>query len=102
MEDSNFECALSKSNAQSSTNYLCKVQVQNKDINKIKLLTNFMFTSQDQVLLEGITPIAKMSLNNINKIDSKINNLLSSNPPIFILDNCAFNNYEDRKLNISG
>ena len=103
LEDSNFECTLSKNNAQSSTNYLCEVQVQNKDIKQIKLLTNFMFTSQDKVLLTGITPIAKMSLNNINKIDTKFNNLLLSNPPIFILDNCTIsNNYEDRKLNISG
>ena len=103
LEDSNFECTLSKNNAQSSTNYLCEVQIQNKDIKQIKLLTNFMFTSQDKVLLTGITPIAKMSLNNINKIDTKFNNLLLSNPPIFILDNCTIsNNYEDRKLNISG
>ena len=103
LEDSNFECNLSKNNAQSSTNYLCEVQIQNKDIKQIKLLTNFMFTSQDKVLLTGITPIAKMSLNNINKIDTKFNNLLLSNPPIFILDNCTIsNNYEDRKLNISG
>ena len=103
LEDSNFACTLSKNNAQSSTNYLCEVQVQNKDIKQIKLLTNFMFTSQDKVLLTGITPIAKMSLNNINKIDTKFNNLLLSNPPIFILDNCTIsNNYEDRKLNISG
>ena len=103
LEYSNFECTLSKDNAQSSTNYLCEVQIQNKDIKQIKLLTNFMFTSQDKVLLTGITPIAKMSLNNINKIDTKFNNLLLSNPPIFILDNCTIsNNYEDRKLNISG
>ena len=32
LEYSNFECTLSKDNAQSSTNYLCEVQIQNKDM----------------------------------------------------------------------
>ena len=103
LEDSNFECTLTENDTQSSTDYFCNVQIQNKNIKQIKLLTNFIFTSQEQVSLVGITPIAKNSLNNIEKINNnEFNNLLSTNPPIFILDNCTINIYEDIKLKISG
>ena len=62
-----------------------KYQIQ--ILNKLsKLQPSFNFVSQDKVLLVGISPIATISIDNIQKINNKFDNLLSSNPVIFILD----------------
>ena len=55
---------------------------------------------QNKILLVGISPIAKISINDLQKIDNKFNNLLSYNPDIFILDNAIIYRYENGKFNI--
>ena len=85
--------------------YHCKVQTQNNNIKQIKLQSNynFNFTSQSNVDLEGITPIAKRYINNLEKIDTNVNNLLVSNPHIYILDNSTIHLYENNNtFNILG
>ena len=86
----------------SSTDYFCEVQVSNTNIKQIILQPSFNFVSQGKILLVGISPIAKISINDLKKIDNKFNNLLSSNPDLFILDNSIIDRYENRKFNISG
>lgn len=101
-ENSYSECTLGEYKNQSSTDYFCVVQVPNTNIKQIKLQPSFNFVSQDKVLLVGISPIATISIDNIQKINNKFANLLSSNPDIFILDNAIIYRYENGKFNISG
>ena len=105
LEDSYAICTLNESNNQSAISYHCKVQTQNNNIKQIKLQSNynFNFTSQSNVDLEGITPIAKRYINNLEKIDTNVNNLLVSNPHIYILDNSTIHLYENNNtFNILG
>ena len=102
LESSMAECTLDEDKSQKTTNYFCETQLQNTDIKEIKLQTDFNFTSQDKVLLVGITPIAKINMNDIQKIDDELYNILESDTPIFILDNCTIFKYENNKINISG
>ena len=105
LEDSYAICTLNESNNQSAISYHCKVQTQNNNIKQIKLqsVSNFNFTSQSNVDFKGITPIAKMFMNNLEKIDANINNLLESNPRIYILDNSTIHLYENNNtFDISG
>ena len=76
-------------------------QAETANIKQIKFLPKFKF-SQGKVTLAGITPLAKISMNNLEEIDDKYSELLSSNPSIYILDNSTFYGYDNYKFNISG
>ena len=82
-------------------NYLSTAQADTSNIKQIKFDPNFKF-SQGKVKVGGVTPLAKMSMNNLKEIDEKYSTLLSSNPSIYILDNSSFYGYEKYKFNISG
>ena len=100
LEEVNASCKLDESNSQ-MVNYLCTAQAETANIKQIKFLPKFKF-SQGKVTLAGITPLAKISMNNLEEIDDKYSELLSSNPSIYILDNSTFYGYDNYKFNISG
>ena len=59
-------------------------------IKQIKVKPDFIFTSQKNVALAGIFPLAKSYMDNLQDIDERINNLFLSNPKIYILNNSIF------------
>ena len=101
-QDIHSKCILNKNKNETTISYLCEVKEQSTNIDQIKLRPYFYFTSQDKVYLAGITPIAKISMNNLEKIDNKFNNLLLSNPYIYIINNSTVNRYQKNIFNISG
>ena len=82
LENVNANCNLGDSNSK-IVNYFCRFQVDTSNIKQIKLKSKFTF-SQGKVTLVGITPLAKMSMNNLQEMDDKYSILLSSNPSIYI------------------
>lgn len=84
LDDINANCNLDESNSESMFNYNCKVEVDTVNIKQIKLKPEYTF-SDGKLSLAGITPVAKISMNNV--ADNKYNSLLSSNQSIYILDN---------------
>ena len=85
LEPVNANCKKGESNSQ-MVSYLCTAQADTANIKQIKLKPEFTF-SQGKVTLAGTTPLAKMSMNNLGKMDDKYSTLLSSNQSIYILDN---------------
>ena len=70
-------------------------------IKQIKVKPDFIFTSQKNVALAGISPLAKSYMDNLKDIDERINNLFLSNPNIYILNNSTiFGN--NNQFNLSG
>ena len=100
LEEVNANCNLGQS-SESMVNYLCRVQAETANIKQIKFEPNFKF-SQGNVKIAGTTPLATMSMNNLQNIDDKYSKLLASNPSIYILDNSSFYGYGNNKFNISG
>ena len=58
-------------------------QADTSNIKQIKFDPNFK-SSQGKVKVGSVTPLAKMSMNNLKEIDEKYSTLLSSNPSIYI------------------
>jgi hypothetical protein len=81
--------------------YLCEVQAPTANIKNIKVNPEFNF-GNGKVSLAGITPLAKMSMNDLKKVGDKYDSLFSSNPSIYILDNSTVDRYTPYKFNISG
>ena len=100
LENANAVCNKGESNSQ-MVNYDCRVEADTANIKQIKFEPEFTF-SQGKVTLAGTSPLAKMSMNNLEKMDDKYSSLLSSNPSIYILDNSSFYRYDNYKFNISG
>ena len=101
INDNYPKCSLNE-NAKPTINYFCEVQVQNENIKRIKFKPNFNFTGQSKVSLVGITPLARMNMNNLLKIDNKFNYLLLSNMSIYIFDNSSVYTYGNNSFDISG
>jgi len=80
--------------------YLCEVDGNITDIKQIKVGTDFKFDTENNVTLVGITPLAKMYINNIQDIGNKFDNFFNSD--IYILDNCNYLKYGKLLFNISG
>ena len=100
LENANAVCNKGESNSQ-MVNYDCRVEADTANIKQIKFEPEFTF-SQGKVKIAGTSPLAKMSMNNLEKMDDKYSSLLSSNPSIYILDNSSFYRYDNYKFNISG
>ena len=106
LEESYANCTLDGTNtntdAQSIVNYYCEVKTETGYIKQIRLQPDFNFTRQNNVTIVGMTPFAKMFLNNIQNIDSKYDELLKSNQTIFIIDNSTLIKYENDQFTING
>ena len=100
LENANAVCNKGESNSK-MVNYDCRVEAETANIKQIKFEPEFTF-SQGKVKIAGPSPLAKMSMNNLDKMDDKYSSLLSSNPSIYILDNSSFYGYDNYKFNISG
>jgi len=94
------ECTLQGEETEVKAEYLCEVDENIAGVKQIKLGTDFKFDGDNKVNLVGITPLAKMYLNNTQDIGDKFNNLNNSN--IYILDNSTFSKTGNLLFNITG
>ena len=93
-------CTLQNSIKESKLKYLCQIYEETKNIKQIKIETDFYFVSQEDVTIIGISPLAKMFMNNIQKLEEKYDSI--SNSTIYILDNSTYYKYDKLLFNISG
>ena len=100
LENQNANCTMI--NSQSMTSYLCQVQASTSNIKEIKTEPDFNFLSQNIVSLIGITPLARMFMNNIQNTEDKYNLLLNPNQTIFIIDNSTLYRNGTHQFIISG
>ena len=101
LDEYKANCNLDETNTQSMLSYLCKVDAPTANIKNIKVKPEFDF-GQGKVSLAGITPLAKMSMNDLKSVGNKYDALFESNPSIYILDNSTVNRYSYYNFNISG
>jgi len=94
------ECTLQGDTTELKGQYLCEVDENINDIKQIKSGKDFKFDTDNNVTLIGVTPLAKMYLNNIQDIGDKFNNITNSN--IYILDNSVFSKSDNLLFNITG
>ena len=59
-----------------------------------------IFISQENVTLIGISPLAKMFMDNVTSLDEKYDKIFNST--IYVMDNSTFNKYDKFLFNISG
>ena len=101
LDEYKANCNLDETNTQSMLSYFCKVDAPTANIKNIKVKPEFDF-GQGKVSLAGITPLAKMSMNDLKSVGNKYDALFESNPSIYILDNSTVNRYSYYNFNISG
>ena len=80
--------------------YLCEVYADTTNIKPISVNPDFKFLSQDNIEVIGISPIAKMFMNNFQLIDERYDTL--SNSTLYLLDNSTYDLYDKLLFNISG
>jgi len=95
-------CALDEVNTKTIVNYKCKIQTSTDNMKQIKFRSDFKFDQKNNIKLIGITPLAKMFMNNLQDVNDKYSNLLSYNISVYILDNCTLYEYEKYKFDIYG
>ena len=101
-ENYNVNCTLVETNNGETANYLCEVNASTANIKQISLKRVFQFGSGGDSKLVGISPVANIYIDNIQDINDKFSEILSSNPTIYILDNSTLYRYKTYKFNIYG
>ena len=98
LEETDADCTLGDSSS-TKVQYSCEVDAETSNIKQIQIQPNFTFSSQNATLV-GITPLAKMYMNNLTEVGNKFDNL--TNSTVYILDNSIYNKYDTYLFNISG
>ena len=91
-------CTLKNIHQSNQNKYLCIVQAETIKIKSIESNLEFTFESDDDVVIIGITPLAKMFMDNLQFIDNK--DLFETN--IYILDHSTYKQYDEKLINITG
>ena len=93
-------CTLKESNSKSKIQYLCEAHEETTNIKQIKVEHNFNFSSQNNVEVIGITPIARRNMNNIQTFDEQQESNKDSN--IYIMNNSTLVKKDDDTFVIYG
>lgn len=102
LENHEAVCTLDETNTNSIIGYKCNVQAPTANIRQIKLEDNFNFGSDNNMKLVGITPIAKLFMENLQEANDNYGNLLSSGNTVYILDNSTLYQNETSHFGIYG
>ena len=89
-------CTLNEENEQTIISYNCVVKAPTANIKQIKMAE---FDPKSGIKLVGITPIAKMYMENLIETNEKYGNLLSSNADIYLLDNSTIK--KEKQINLT-
>jgi surface protein len=103
LKEAKANCTLDQVESDIKYKYYCQVDKEPDNIKEVKLIPDFNFVSQDNVTLTGITPLAKMFINNMTTLtqDNIYGNILE-NSFIYIMDNSNFYKYDKFLFNITG
>ena len=91
-------CTLENTPQSNQNKYLCLFQAETLKIKSIESNSEFTFESDDDVVIIGITPLARMYMDNLQFIDNK--DLFETK--IYILDYSTYKLYDETLINITG
>ena len=103
LKETQANCTLELIESGSKYKYYCHVDEETANIKEVKAELDFDFVTQYNVTLSGVTPLAKMYMNNMltmvyrNEYDDLIDNSF-----IYIMDNSTLYKYNNLFFNISG
>ena len=100
LKETEGNCTLNNIYNYENYQYLCEVYADTTNIKSISVNPDFKFLYQDNIEVIGITPIAKMYMNNLQLIDERYDAL--SNSTLYLLDNSTYDLYDKLLFNISG
>ena len=98
MQSKEAVCTLKNIHQSNQNKYLCTVQAEPLKIKSIESNPEFTFESDDDVEIIGITPLAKIYMDNLQFIDNK--DLFETK--IYILDHTTDKLDDETLLNITG
>ena len=100
LEEKEIECYLKKKNKTNIVSFFCETEIKNSNIKNVKIIPKFNFINQTNITIIGLTPFARMYINNLQDIDDKYDNL--ENYIVYILDHSIYNKYSTYIYNITG
>ena len=100
LEEKEIECYLKEKNITNIVSFFCETEIKNSNIKNVKIIPKFNFINQTNITIIGLTPFARMYINNLQDIDDKYDNL--ENNIVHILDHSIYNKYSTYIYNITG
>ena len=100
LEEKEIECYLKEKNKTNIVSYFCETEIKNSNIKNVKIIPKFNFINQTNITILGLTPFARMYINNLQDIDDKYDNL--ENNIVYILVHSIYNKYSTYIYNITG
>ena len=100
LEEKEIECYLKKTKNKKITSYFCETEIKNSIIKQVKIIPKFNFVYQNNIIILGSTPFARIFMNNLQDIDYKFDNL--ENSFVYILEHCFYFKYSTYYYNITG
>ena len=103
LKETKANCTLIRVESDIKYKYYCHVDEKPDNIKEAKLIPDFDFVSQDNITLTGISPLAKMFMNNMMAManQDKYDNILE-NSLVYILNNSNFYKYDKFLFNVTG
>ena len=98
LKEVDANCTLKNINNGNNYEYLCEVYGDTANIKQISINPDFSFLGN--IKITGITPLAKMNMNNLQLVGDKYDMLSNSN--IYVFDNSTCILYNELLFNISG
>ena len=95
-----IECYLKEKKTTNIVSFFCETVIKNSNIKNVKIIPKFNFNNQINITIIGLTPFARMYINNLQDIDDKYDNL--ENNIVYILDHSIYNKYSTYIYNITG
>ena len=104
LKETKANCTLDLVKSDIKYKYYCHVDEETNNIKEVKLIPDFYFVPQVNVTLTGISPLAKMFMNNMITLmhQDNIYGSLLENAFVYILDNSKFIRYDKFLFNITG
>ena len=92
-EEKEIDCYIKKANNKKIASYFCETEIKNSNIKQVKIINKFNFVYQNNFTIIGLTPFARMFINNLQDIDDKFDNIENSFE--YILDHSLYNKYDN-------
>ena len=93
-------CTLKEISYEIKYKYLCEVYEETKNIKQIKIIPQFDFASQKNIILKGITPVEIIYMDNIQSNNGEYDEIFNSR--VYVLDNSTCNKSDKFLFNIYG
>ena len=77
-EEKEIDCYLNKIKNKKLTSYFCETEIKNSNIKQVKIISIFNFVYNNNIKIIGLTPFARINMNNLQNIDDKFDNFANS------------------------